>query len=192
MLEIRFENSTLRVSVLFLVSTVIVLSLDRSGVGILCLLFSCLHECGHLCAFAVLGHMPSLVTVGIGGLRIEHAEATLSYKRNIAVSLSGPAVNGVCAVVCAAVGEWVAMWASVLLGIMQLLPVRSLDGGQALYCALCLYLPHEKAQRVVGCVSVGCMVCISAYALYAAAVWKNIWLVLVVCYLFIGFFANSS
>ena len=191
MLELRFQISTLCISVLFLVGVVVMLSVDRSGVGLLCLLFSCLHECGHLCAFAVCGSMPSRMAVGLGGLRIEHTAAALSYRQNIVVSLAGPAVNVLCAGVCAVAGRWVAVWVSLLLGGMQLLPIASLDGGQVLYNLLCLRCEPETALRITRRVSAAFLACLTLCGGYVAVKYRNFWLLAMVCYLFLGFFSNT-
>lgn len=190
MLEIRFENSTLCISVLFLVGVVAMLTLDGSGVGVLCLLFSCLHECGHLCAFAALHSIPSRIVIGLGGMRIEHTAVNLTYRQNLIVSLAGPAVNVVVALVCVAARQWTAMWVSALLGAMQLLPIRSLDGGQALLCLLSLRCSHERAGRITRIVSCVAMATLTGVALWLAVFYRNLWLLITICYVFIGFFSN--
>ena len=183
MFEIRFDNSTLRVGVLFLVTAVAVLTLDGGGYAPLCLLLSLLHECGHLAAFALFGRMPRLIEIGLGGIRIEHPPEGLTYRQNLLVSAAGPAVNFLSAGVLCLFHEREAALAALLLGGFQLLPVLSLDGGQMLLCLLSSRGDPDRAERTLRVVSVVllCLATVPAALLFLRS--RNASLLLAVLYL---------
>ena len=95
-----------------------------------------------------------------GELRIRRSE-WLSYGREIASVLAGPGVNLVCALVlgrAAAELSWergyLLSGIHMLLALFNLLPLRQLDGGRALYLMLSWLLDPITADRIghgVGC-----------------------------------------
>ncbi len=167
MLEWCLLGVRLRMGVWFPASVVVMLSLDHSGMTLLCLLASTMHECGHLLAMLLLGDLPSCVTFGAFGMRVEHrTDRQLSYRRLCIVSLSGPLVNAVCGAWLWAVGAADAAWIHSILAVFHLLPVVSLDGGEALYALLCCHLAEERADRLVRLCSA-----IAVFPLTALGVW---------------------
>ncbi len=105
------------------------------------LLAAALHECGHLLALR-------LFRVGIEQLRLSARGASLhaagvrrlSYGRELAVTLAGPAMNLLCgtlAALCALRFAWedgfVLAGAHIILCAFNLLPIPPLDGSRALY-----------------------------------------------------------
>ncbi len=105
------------------------------------LLAAALHEGGHLALLAAFH-------VSVEGLRLSAFGATihargarrLSYGRELAVTLAGPAVNLLAAPLFARLAachawEWGYLFAGahLLLGVYNLLPAPPLDGGRALY-----------------------------------------------------------
>ena len=91
------------------------------------------HELGHWAVLKVLG-------VRILGLRISALGAVLavdrrglSYGKELAAVLAGPAANLLSAAVLARMGLETAAGGHMVLGAFNLLPIRPLDGGRALY-----------------------------------------------------------
>ena len=105
-----------------------------------------LHECAHLALLLSYGAKGLTLTLLPGGARIENAALqTLSYPRQLACALAGPAVNlmlaGLLSICAARFGEELfsqAARVNWLLGGFNLLPLSFLDGGRALDCILCL------------------------------------------------------
>ena len=91
------------------------------------------HELGHWAGLKVLG-------VRILGLRISALGAVLavdrrglSYGKELAAVLAGPAANLLSTAVLARMGLETAAGVHMVLGAFNLLPIRPLDGGRALY-----------------------------------------------------------
>lgn len=98
------------------------------------LLAMALHEGGHLAAMAAFGAAPRLVRASAMGLRmVLPGGAGLCGGKGAAVSLMGPAANGLCFLACWAVGRprGDLALASLVLGGVHLLPIAPLDGGLA-------------------------------------------------------------
>ena len=92
-----------------------------------------LHELGHLLVLRLLGARVRELRVSVFGAELMTSAARLSYPGEIAAVLAGPAVNLLCALVLGGAHAWVAAGAHLSLCLFNLLPVRPLDGGRALY-----------------------------------------------------------
>lgn len=144
----------MRAGVPFFALTALILTLDHSGVTLACLLASALHETGHLIPLLLWRHPPVRISFGVFGISITQREDPLSYPRQAAVLLAGPAVNLLMAGGLAAARTVpAAVAAHLVMGCFNLLPVEALDGGQCLYCLLAGRRSEETALRVVRCAS---------------------------------------
>ena len=92
-----------------------------------------LHELGHLLVLRLLGARVRELRVSVFGAELMTSAARLSYPGEIAAVLAGPAVNLLCALVLGGAHAWVAAGAHLSLCLFNLLPVRPLDGGRALW-----------------------------------------------------------
>ena len=92
-----------------------------------------LHELGHLLVLGLLGGRVTGLRVSVFGAELTTDAARLSYPGEIAAVLAGPAVNLLCGLALAGLRAWVAAGAHLSLCLFNLLPVRPLDGGRALY-----------------------------------------------------------
>ena len=157
-----------RISPLIGVTLTVLLYVDNGTLPLFCLAASFLHELGHLVMVATLRHPPSRVTIGLWGIRIERKKETaMSYTTCAAVSLAGPLVNLLCAALLYAVGSHeILIQVPVLTGCLHLLPIETLDGGQALKNLLCLCCSEITADRAVFILSICLLVPITALGLY--------------------------
>jgi len=128
----------------------------RLGLG---LAFAAAHEAGHLAAMAALGIRPGCICLTAAGMRIERPPGLrVSFAREIAVALAGPAVS----LALAGLFRLLPLppdffWLNLGFGLFNLLPVRQLDGGRALYYLLCRYVNETAASRVVTATSLMCL-----------------------------------
>ena len=155
----------MRVSVYFVGMAALCLAAGpawRLGLG---LAFAAAHEAGHLAAMAALGIRPARICLTAAGMRIERPPGLQAgFAREIAVALSGPAVSLAFAgcFYLASRSTLVPLpldffWLNLGFGLFNLLPVRQLDGGQALYFFLCRRVSETTASRAVTITSLTCL-----------------------------------
>ena len=158
----RTKAGRIAVSPFFFLLLALFAAVDRQRLLFPILSAAALHEAGHLAVLRLVGgQIEQFTLTPFGGeLRIRRSE-WLSYGREIASVLAGPGVNLVCALVlgrAAAELSWergyLLSGLHMLLALFNLLPLRQLDGGRALYLMLSWLLDPITADRIghgVGC-----------------------------------------
>lgn len=127
------------------------------------------HELGHCLVLGLLGAPVTGLRIGIFGAELAADRRGLSYPGELAAVLAGPGANLLCAAALTLLGgtRWaVFTGANLVLCAFNLLPVRPLDGGRALYLLTAWAVgpaAGEQAVRWTG----GC----AAFFLAAALVW---------------------
>ncbi|MDR1463933.1 MAG: site-2 protease family protein [Oscillospiraceae bacterium] len=186
----------MEVSVYFAAMLALLCAVGSGRRMLLALLLCAGHECGHIIALRRFRVLPSRIVLTAAGMRMERPPGlNLSFPREILCALAGPAVSfllgGACwcaASVCPGTGGvWLreAAWLSLGLGGFNLLPVRQLDGGRALYFALCRRHAERAAHTAVQVTSLGCLFfCIFLAALQwlrGGPVWNLLIVTLYLC-----------
>ena len=143
------EGRWVRITPGFLLTMAVMFWLDE-GVGLLGwgVLACVVHELGHLLVGAALGGRPRWMSLSAVGLELNmEYPAGLSYGRELAVALAGPAVNLVTGGICAQFGNYLLAGVSFGLGLFNLMPVLPLDGGRALWCVLSALFGAQTGER---------------------------------------------
>lgn len=91
------------------------------------------HELGHLAVLRLAGGRVTALRVSVFGAELAADGTALSYGRELAAVLAGPLTNLLAGLVLAHLGYPAAAGAHLVLCAFNLLPVRPLDGGRALY-----------------------------------------------------------
>lgn len=146
----EFGNIRFSVGVPFLASAAFFLSGDMRINYICALLFSCFHEFGHLIAMFFFEKKPTAIALGILGIKIEKNECSLSCKEECITALCGPFVNFIFAVFFAFYDiKSIPFAINAGLFLINILPVKTLDGGRFIYY-LCLMKSDEiKAKKIL-------------------------------------------
>lgn len=119
-----------------------------------------LHEWGHVAALRRFGGQISHLTISPFGVEMTIADTTrLSYGAELLVTLAGPAVNLLLAVMLGLLGSrwesaYVFAGAQLVLGLFNLIPARPLDGGRLLWLAVAWLTEPFTADRVASAASV--------------------------------------
>jgi membrane-associated protease RseP (regulator of RpoE activity) len=166
---------------------------DRAVIIGVYMLAAALHEMGHLLAARLMKIEIKEISFGFSGVRIVTDARLTSYKREILLAFAGPFVNiAIFCAVCIAfkacgmtfedvfgsgaqllsgnigISELSGFLAlsSLVQAIMNLLPVKSFDGGRIIYCAIADKLGQSAAERVIDISSALSAVILWALALY--------------------------
>lgn len=139
-MEIQIFGVQVKIGYLFAFLVCCLLCFSSNIVIQLSILFSLLHECGHLVSDCLYGVMPQAVRLGLFGMTIQRADdIRLSYRQEIRTALAGPFVNlGLCLLL-------LLLWyfyrnqilftcgtVNLCIFLFNAMPVYSLDGGRAL------------------------------------------------------------
>ena len=155
----------LRISVYFMGMVALCFALGLAEEISLALFFAALHELGHLGAMAAFGARPRRVCLAAAGMRIECPPGlNLSFTKEILIAFAGPGVSLALAglfVLAHHVFEVPLLHDCALINLgfalINLMPVRQLDGGRALYYALCRRLHEPTADSICFAASLACL-----------------------------------
>ena len=134
------------------------------------------HEFGHLLALRLCGGEARQLRVGMLGAVIE-VRGAMGYGQELASALAGPLANLLAAAILGRMGCTTAAGANGVLCAFNLLPVRPLDGGRALYLLLAWLAGPGTAEW--GCRWVGISTALAAASGTAWLVWRtegSLWL----------------
>lgn len=149
-----------RISPLMLMLMAAFIVIDGTWFALYAVLCALWHECWHIIVLRIMGAGSCAVSFRQYGISLK--TGVLSYSREAAAALAGPAASLAAAVVFAAVSRYAAFtettvfltFSNFALFAVNILPVYPLDGGRALHCLLCLKLNIAAAVRVTRIISV--------------------------------------
>lgn len=166
MKKIRFNFGFL--SILFIV-TLIASANKYTFISLLC---AAIHEIGHLVASSILSMKLCEFNFGFLGARLKTEEKLYSYKKEILLCLFGPLFNFISAFICVIFfdiyTESTAFFitASLFLGVLNLLPIKSFDGGRIFECVLLYFLSAKTCESIL---RISSFICI--FSLWCASVY---------------------
>ena len=125
------------------------------------------HELGHLAVLRLWGvPVKEIRLTAMGAVITAPGQERLSYGRELAAVLAGVSVNFLLALLFARVsGEYLLAGANALLGLYNLLPLRGLDGGRALWLAVAWAREPFTATVVAGRVNLVTMALLLGFSL---------------------------
>lgn len=108
------------------------------------------HEAGHWAVLRLLGVRMTGLRISVFGAELYAPRGTLGYGGELAAVLAGPAVNLASGLVLSQLGEqfWAAAGAHLALGLFNLLPLRPLDGGNAVFAVACWAAGPTAGERL--------------------------------------------
>ena len=181
----RFDVSY---ALLCLVAVCIILGVFKSFLW--CAGAVAVHECGHLTTMIHLGYFPERIKIALFSIDIIDGERqSRSVRKNLLIIFFGPFFNFICFLVCfllylrgiSVVLPFAASNASV--GLFNLLPVMSLDGGQLAYLLLSRAIAHDRAEKAVDALTFAFIFPLAAMGFWLMLKSKNVSLLFVSVYL---------
>lgn len=151
------KRKRLLIQPLALIYLLWLLVIDKSGIAAMSLLAAALHEVGHLLAAHFLKIPIRAMRFDLLGARIDVKGRILSYGEEWLLCMSGPLFS----LLFSLIGSF--FWshtklaiafscASLLLGLLNLLPIQTFDGGRMLECALLSFTTPKKTGAILrGC-----------------------------------------
>lgn len=117
-------------------------------------LFASVHECAHILAIRLYGEKIRNLTLGIMGIRIGKNRISLSYKQECVTAAAGPFVNLIMALVfffLKKYDDFFVLPFNINLGLflINMLPVKMLDGGRIIYNYALLITDEKTADKVI-------------------------------------------
>lgn len=146
-MKTEVSGVTFEVSFLTVALMSIVLISDTSHKVLFCFLCAIIHESGHLFSMLLFSIKPRSVKLRMFDIVID-ADCDKSLFADLIITLSGPLFNFLSAFVFYFVNETMCI-VSVLLGVFNLLPLESFDGGHALYLLLCRKLSVHTSLLII-------------------------------------------
>lgn len=137
----------LRISPFLLLLLFAYMLIEGSFAPLWVLIFSLIHESGHLLAIRLLG----------GGIRNFRGNGqgfgigtrALSYRGEFWAAFAGPLTSLALALLFATLRQWTFSYTNLALGLMNLLPIYPLDGGRMLRAILIETLPLHLQQPIL-------------------------------------------
>ena len=141
MIEFTIKGVKLRFTFLFFWFFTLLFLLDRSGILLYGLLAALIHECGHVLAFLLLHDRPEEISFEIGGIRMVRPQRPIGVAWEVFQLMMGSVTNlAVFFLLAFSLGtiNRLSLFAvsHLFLGLFNLLPVTSLDGGKILQLLL--------------------------------------------------------
>lgn len=150
-----FKGRRVSVSPAFFCVLIFFVMTDEQNLLLHILAAAAAHEMGHIAAVYLVGGRIDRFHISLfGGELVLRNPERLSYGKELVAVLAGPAVNLFFAMLFAQIGKnsvwemgYILSGIHVSLGLFNLLPLRELDGGRALYLLLCWLTDPIAAER---------------------------------------------
>ena len=126
----------------------------HSYISFFAVLAATLHEFGHIIAARILKVKFTGMKLDIFGASLHTENALYSYKKEFLLAFSGPAVNLVSYFATAGLTEkshaaYMFAASSIFLAILNLLPIKDLDGGRMAYAIISRFFSENAAWQFV-------------------------------------------
>lgn len=130
---------------------------DKSGIAAMSILAAALHEVGHLVAAGFLKIPIRTMRFDLLGARIDIKGCMLSYGEEWLLCMAGPLSSLLFSLIGSLFWSHTKIaitfsCASLLLGVLNLLPIQTFDGGRMLECVLLSFTTPQKVTSILrGC-----------------------------------------
>ncbi|MEG0693256.1 MAG: site-2 protease family protein [Oscillospiraceae bacterium] len=152
---LRFKLGKLHVQIdfMFVAVVTIFLIVDTTGISSIALLACFIHELGHIVMFLAVGYTPQKLTFELTGIRLTKPIQELSAGKELLVQLAGSTTNLLIFFFLIKTIESISFLSlfavtHLVLGVFNLLPLKSFDGGKILELILSFFLCENVTQKI--------------------------------------------
>lgn len=173
-MKFKIKGVDFEITFLFVALITFIITMNVPANVLITIFSSLFHEMGHLLTMSAVGNKPKAVRFEITGMNIQRMQSIkISTKNELLIALGGPLANGIlfvicCFTICFYKSEFLLTVACVNLILMtfNLLPVKRLDGGMALYFFLSRRFDSEICAKILKITSIIFIMLIYLWGLY--------------------------
>ena len=173
-MKFKFQGIDFEITFLFAALITFIIAMSAPSNVLITIASSLVHEMGHLLTMTAVGNKPQAVRLEITGMNIKRVQSIkIGTKNELLISLGGPLANGVlfiicCFAICFYQSEFLLTIACINLILMtfNLLPVKRLDGGMALYFLLLRRFDSEICAKILKITSIIFITLIYIWGIY--------------------------
>ncbi|MFZ2539939.1 MAG: site-2 protease family protein [Oscillospiraceae bacterium] len=170
MLRFKIGKLNIQIDFMFVAVVALFLIVDKTGISTIALLACLIHELGHIVMFMAVGYTPQKLTFELTGIRLTKPFHELSAGKELLVELAGSATNLLIFFLLINTIESVSFLSlfavtHLVLGLFNLLPLKSFDGGKILEIILSFFLSENVTRKICTvadffCIFIMLIVCI--------------------------------
>ncbi len=162
MLRFKIGKLNIQIDFMFVAVVSIFLIVDKTGISTIALLACLIHELGHIVMFIAVGYTPQKLTFELTGIRLTKPIQELSRGKELLTQLAGSATNLLIFFLLINTIEkisYLSLFAvtHLVLGLFNLLPLKSFDGGKILEIILSFFLSENITQKLCTVVNFLCI-----------------------------------
>lgn len=191
MIKFRIFGVNIRIDFMFTALVTIFLLVDKSGMSVIALLACIIHELGHVAMFFFVGYRPTELAFELTGIRLTKPTVSLNYTKEVMVQLAGSGVNFLvfallCSTTTSITTTSIFAVTHLIIGIFNLLPLKSFDGGKLLEITMFKLMSVKATQIVCTFVDLACITVMLFLSIYAFLIGnQNFTFVVITFYLMI-------
>ena len=176
------------------------------------MIFSLIHELGHLMCGLFLGFKPEKMTILPYGLKISFKikpkdfnkriyKANILSIKKIVLALSGPITNIICIIITYILNNKIyidkslyenIMYANILIAMFNMLPIYPLDGGRVVRELMHIFLGLRESYKGTLIISEVCLYILTAISSILILYYKNIAIFIIIVYLWYIVYKNKK
>ena len=178
-----------------------IISLNAPSNVLITIFSSLLHETGHILMMTFVGNKPQAVKFEITGMNIiRQPDLKISTKNEILIAIGGPLINFLCflisvIILCIHNNENILTFGCINLILMtfNLLPVKRLDGGMALFYILSQKYDNNICSKILKIISIFFITIIYLWGFFVfISSGYNISLIIIAIFLTLSMLGNND
>jgi len=196
----------LKINILVILLIILFCITKQINMYIILMAFVLIHELAHIAVGKILKLEIDYIELMPFGVSVKFRNNFYSYYlegyeykkeisciKNILVAIAGPLLNiiiafiiGICNISIYDFSTENLVYINILISIFNLLPIYPLDGGRILEAILNLYINPIRTREIISKTTKWVMICLTLIASILVLYLQNIWIFLVVLYMWFG------